>query len=164
MTLAREKRCKPLVLWNRAVACDILLQLELDPLEMLSRASQVTRIDSHFLNWLNSDSCDEAHNLGDWILIWLTDTTEIVLVDLSLTQLESQISEVKKDGLSIVFTNGVFDILHAGHVHYLQETAALADFFIIGLPILNNNFFVLPGSPDFIFDLFLLFWVLLQSI
>lgn len=49
------------------------------------------------------------------------------------TQLKSRISEVKKDGLSVVFTNGVFDILHAGHVQYLQETAALADFFIIGL-------------------------------
>lgn len=33
----------------------------------------------------------------------------------------------------IVFTNGVFDILHRGHVTYLQEAAALGDRLIIGL-------------------------------
>ncbi|MBF0100494.1 MAG: D-glycero-beta-D-manno-heptose 1-phosphate adenylyltransferase [Desulfobacterales bacterium] len=33
----------------------------------------------------------------------------------------------------IVFTNGCFDILHAGHVQYLQEARALGDLLIIGL-------------------------------
>jgi len=47
--------------------------------------------------------------------------------------LQLHISEVKRSGKTIVFTNGVFDILHAGHVHYLQQTAALADYFIVGL-------------------------------
>lgn len=51
----------------------------------------------------------------------------------SRSDLQSQVSNLKMSGKSIVFTNGVFDILHAGHVHYLQETAALADFFIVGL-------------------------------
>src|SRR6056300_259601 len=48
-------------------------------------------------------------------------------------KLELQVQKVKNQNKTIVFTNGVFDILHAGHVHYLQQTASLADFFIVGL-------------------------------
>ena len=48
-------------------------------------------------------------------------------------QLESQVQKVKNQNKTIVFTNGCFDILHAGHVHYLQKTASLADFFIVGV-------------------------------
>lgn len=33
----------------------------------------------------------------------------------------------------VVFTNGCFDLLHAGHVAYLQEAASLGDFLIVGL-------------------------------
>ena len=33
----------------------------------------------------------------------------------------------------MVFTNGVFDLLHPGHVRYLQEARALGDVLIVGL-------------------------------
>lgn len=33
----------------------------------------------------------------------------------------------------LVFTNGCFDILHRGHVHYLQQAAALGDSLIVAL-------------------------------
>jgi D-glycero-beta-D-manno-heptose 1-phosphate adenylyltransferase len=33
----------------------------------------------------------------------------------------------------LVFTNGVFDILHAGHVHYLSEARQLGDILLVGL-------------------------------
>ncbi len=33
----------------------------------------------------------------------------------------------------VVFTNGCFDLLHAGHVAYLQEAASLGDRLIVGL-------------------------------
>ena len=33
----------------------------------------------------------------------------------------------------VVFTNGVFDILHAGHVTYLQAARALGDVLVVGL-------------------------------
>ncbi len=33
----------------------------------------------------------------------------------------------------IVFTNGVFDLLHVGHVRYLKEARALGDFLFIGV-------------------------------
>ena len=36
-------------------------------------------------------------------------------------------------GLRIVFTNGVFDLLHPGHVRYLQEARDLGDLLIVGL-------------------------------
>ena len=36
-------------------------------------------------------------------------------------------------GHSIVFTNGVFDLLHPGHVRYLQAARALGDVLIVGL-------------------------------
>jgi rfaE bifunctional protein nucleotidyltransferase chain/domain len=36
-------------------------------------------------------------------------------------------------GDRIVFTNGCFDILHRGHVEYLQEAAAMGDRLVIGL-------------------------------
>lgn len=36
-------------------------------------------------------------------------------------------------GLEVVFTNGVFDILHVGHVRYLQASRLLGDKLIIGL-------------------------------
>ena len=39
----------------------------------------------------------------------------------------------KAAGKRIVFTNGCFDILHAGHVTYLQEAAALGDFLVVGI-------------------------------
>jgi len=40
---------------------------------------------------------------------------------------------IHAEGKTIVFTNGCFDILHAGHIAYLQEAARLADVLIVGL-------------------------------
>lgn len=34
---------------------------------------------------------------------------------------------------TLVFTNGVFDLLHLGHVRYLQEARALGDILVVGL-------------------------------
>ena len=39
----------------------------------------------------------------------------------------------KKAGQRIGFTNGCFDIIHAGHIRYLQDSAAQADQLIVGL-------------------------------
>lgn len=38
-----------------------------------------------------------------------------------------------RHGKKLVFTNGVFDILHAGHVQYLQKAKAMGDLLIVGL-------------------------------
>jgi rfaE bifunctional protein nucleotidyltransferase chain/domain len=39
----------------------------------------------------------------------------------------------REAGRRVVFTNGVFDLLHPGHVRYLQEARALGDVLIVGL-------------------------------
>lgn len=39
----------------------------------------------------------------------------------------------KQTGRSVVFTNGCFDILHAGHVRYLNEARRLGDILVVGL-------------------------------
>jgi len=41
--------------------------------------------------------------------------------------------ELRHHGQRVVFTNGVFDLLHRGHVEYLQKARALGDILIIGV-------------------------------
>ena len=43
------------------------------------------------------------------------------------------VTTLKAEGKKIVFTNGCFDILHVGHVRYLNEAKALGDNLILGL-------------------------------
>lgn len=40
---------------------------------------------------------------------------------------------LREAGQQVVFTNGCFDILHAGHVRYLQEARAQGDCLVLGL-------------------------------
>jgi rfaE bifunctional protein nucleotidyltransferase chain/domain len=40
---------------------------------------------------------------------------------------------LQRKGKKVVFTNGCFDIIHAGHVRYLDKAKNLGDFLIIGL-------------------------------
>lgn len=42
-------------------------------------------------------------------------------------------SSLRAKGKKVVFTNGCFDILHAGHVKYLERAKALGDVLIVGL-------------------------------
>jgi len=41
--------------------------------------------------------------------------------------------QARGEGKKIVFTNGVFDILHPGHVRYLKDARALGDVLIVGV-------------------------------
>jgi len=43
------------------------------------------------------------------------------------------VAELRRRGLRVVFTNGVFDLLHPGHVRYLQAARAEGDVLIIGV-------------------------------
>ena len=40
---------------------------------------------------------------------------------------------LRADRRTVVFTNGVFDLLHPGHLHYLQQARALGDALLVGL-------------------------------
>jgi len=42
-------------------------------------------------------------------------------------------SKLKEKGKKIVFTNGCFDILHAGHIRYLERAKSFGDILIVGL-------------------------------
>ena len=50
-----------------------------------------------------------------------------------LDEMKSKAVQLKKQGKTIGFTNGCFDILHSGHVSYLSEAKKNVDFLILGL-------------------------------
>jgi D-glycero-beta-D-manno-heptose 1-phosphate adenylyltransferase len=51
----------------------------------------------------------------------------------SLVEIERQTARWRLSGKRIVFTNGCFDILHAGHLDLLTKAAALGDILVVGL-------------------------------
>ncbi|HEY0978580.1 MAG TPA: D-glycero-beta-D-manno-heptose 1-phosphate adenylyltransferase [Flavobacteriales bacterium] len=52
---------------------------------------------------------------------------------LDLVPLQRIVHGWRLKGARVVFTNGVFDILHRGHVAYLEEAATLGDRLVVGL-------------------------------
>lgn len=48
-------------------------------------------------------------------------------------EIASIAQRLRKEGKSVVFTNGCFDILHVGHVKYLQEAKSYGDVLIVGV-------------------------------
>ena len=52
---------------------------------------------------------------------------------LSLADLRSRAEEFRRAGQELALTNGCFDLLHLGHVRYLQEARRLADFLIVAV-------------------------------
>jgi rfaE bifunctional protein nucleotidyltransferase chain/domain len=51
----------------------------------------------------------------------------------SLPELTEQVHRWKSEGKKVVFTNGCFDLLHAGHIAYLTEAADLGDVLVVAL-------------------------------
>ena len=47
--------------------------------------------------------------------------------------LKKEVERNRAEGKKIAFTNGCFDILHAGHVQYLREARKIGDLLILGL-------------------------------
>jgi D-beta-D-heptose 7-phosphate kinase/D-beta-D-heptose 1-phosphate adenosyltransferase len=43
------------------------------------------------------------------------------------------VQSARARGLRVVFTNGVFDLLHPGHIRYLQEARALGDVLVVAI-------------------------------
>ena len=52
---------------------------------------------------------------------------------ISLDEIDILIHSWRKELRKLVFTNGCFDILHSGHVRYLQTAAGFGDILILGL-------------------------------
>ncbi|MCK5547442.1 MAG: D-glycero-beta-D-manno-heptose 1-phosphate adenylyltransferase, partial [Thermoplasmata archaeon] len=52
---------------------------------------------------------------------------------LDRTELVEKVNELKRRGLKIVFTNGCFDLIHAGHVFLFKEARKMGDILIVAL-------------------------------
>jgi rfaE bifunctional protein nucleotidyltransferase chain/domain len=57
--------------------------------------------------------------------------TELKIKSIAEAKASVKLRQVKKE--KVVFTNGCFDLLHLGHVDYLEKARALGDFLVIGL-------------------------------
>ena len=51
----------------------------------------------------------------------------------SLEDLSEQLAVPRTRGARIVFTNGCFDLLHVGHIRYLQEARRMGDLLVVGI-------------------------------
>jgi rfaE bifunctional protein nucleotidyltransferase chain/domain len=67
----------------------------------------------------------------------LTDTDAVTHTDRKIAPsagaASSALAGARAEGKRVVLTNGVFDLLHAGHVRYLQEARAQGDLLVVGL-------------------------------
>jgi len=61
--------------------------------------------------------------------------TEKTATDRILRQVEliARVQSARQEGARIVLANGCFDVLHAGHVRYLQGARALGDLLVVGI-------------------------------
>ena len=50
-----------------------------------------------------------------------------------LPTLQARVAGWKQEGKKVIFTNGVFDLLHIGHITYMAKAAQLGDKLVIGL-------------------------------
>ena len=48
-------------------------------------------------------------------------------------ELARVVAQLRREGRSVVFTNGAFDLLHVGHIRYLQAAAREGDVLIVAL-------------------------------
>jgi len=64
----------------------------------------------------------------------------------TLEQLTKIIDQARSAGKKFAWTNGCFDIIHAGHVDYLERSKAYGDFLVVGL---NSDTSVKKLKGDF---------------
>jgi rfaE bifunctional protein nucleotidyltransferase chain/domain len=51
----------------------------------------------------------------------------------SIPELKEIVSQIHADGRKVVFANGCFDLIHAGHIRYLEAAASLGDVLIVAV-------------------------------
>jgi len=62
-------------------------------------------------------------------------------------ELKAAVGRLRADGKKIVFTNGCFDIIHAGHIRYLREAKSLGDILVVGLNSDRSVSVIKPKRP-----------------
>ena len=73
--------------------------------------------------------------------------TSFLEKEMDLDALQRQVAAWRSENLSICFTNGCFDILHLGHVTYLEKASAQADIMIVGVNS-DRSVRALDKAPD----------------
>lgn len=63
----------------------------------------------------------------------MLDSMLMIRNPLSLEQLLVERARLREAGKRLVFTNGVFDLIHVGHVRYLAQARALGDFLMVAI-------------------------------
>lgn len=66
---------------------------------------------------------------------------------LNWKELKKAVDEAKAAGKRVVFTNGCFDIIHEGHVRYLDEAKSLGDILVVALNTDSSVSRFKPGRP-----------------
>ncbi len=66
---------------------------------------------------------------------------------LTREQLPATLAEWRAQGRKVVFTNGCFDLLHLGHVDYLEQARQLGDALVVGLNTDASVSCLKPGRP-----------------
>ncbi len=79
-------------------------------------------------------------------------TQEVKKKFLTLKRFLPILKNLRKKGKRIVFTNGCFDLIHAGHIHLLQTASSKGDILVVGI---NSDFSIrkLKGEGKPIFPL-----------
>ncbi len=102
------------------VAPDGAIILELETAEELRQVA----LDAELLSRVRHGFCPSGERP------WPDDDGDKVL---ELSELQGRLAPLRALGSRIVFTNGCFDLLHSGHVRYLQQARRAGDCLVLGL-------------------------------
>ena len=72
------------------------------------------------LTWLASVACSGKRTWG-------------VTIDDILSEVSRACARERARGKRVVFTHGAFDIVHSGHIHFLERAASFGDVLVVGL-------------------------------
>jgi rfaE bifunctional protein nucleotidyltransferase chain/domain len=78
---------------------------------------------------------------------WGKTQSEVNSADRILNQVDlmARVQEARQNGAKIVFANGCFDVLHVGHIRYLQGAKAQGDLLVVGINS-DRQVAILKGS------------------
>lgn len=77
--------------------------------------------------------CGNLEEAADWIIKDLSVRNRSMQKLKSREELKKIIVDLKKAGKKVVFANGCFDLLHGGHVSYLEDARCQGDVLVLGL-------------------------------
>jgi rfaE bifunctional protein nucleotidyltransferase chain/domain len=68
-----------------------------------------------------------------WLLFVIDSNQTMIEKILSIEEMLVERERLRSEGSRLVFTNGVFDLLHVGHVRYLAQARALGDALVVAI-------------------------------